>query len=167
MCLELSELGFDSILLESVQFPTGYGLEVAYYPYSDGISKDEVLISFTEDIYDALSEQQTSLVVTIPAAAAVGYMPDQYGVNPFEAQVDYYAIDVRTSTIGYEFALGDTVLTANDLPTAVETILRQAVENAETQGFEGEFTAIIDSGIPEVVVAAKNAGTEHYVMYTP
>lgn len=68
LSVELVKSGFDTILLDGVQFPSGVGLELAGYGVSGNFSRKTVLADFIDEITSAVEQAGGHVLVTIPAA---------------------------------------------------------------------------------------------------
>jgi hypothetical protein len=67
LATELVSAGFDTIVLDGVQFPSGVGLDSAGYGVSGSFSKQKVLSEFITKITDAVEKAGGHVMIAVPA----------------------------------------------------------------------------------------------------
>ncbi len=67
LSVELTRAGFDTILLDAVQFPSGVGLDKAGYGVNGNFSRSDVLKSFISDVTSAVEQAGGHVLVCVAA----------------------------------------------------------------------------------------------------
>ena len=67
LSIELAENGFEIIILDSVQFPSGVGTEKAGYGNAGGKTRNEALLAFVENVSRQLEARGAQLVIAMPS----------------------------------------------------------------------------------------------------
>lgn len=163
---ELAAMETDSILLDSVQFPSGYALSKTYYvgESESGISRNEILKSFVGDAKKAAGDKNVILMQS--GAGALGGDEQQYHGSLFGSGADAYAPDLRLSELGSSVTIdGKAFSPARD----TADFLTAAGKQLKTAAGEAALTPLLDaggSGLSERIKALKAAGIESYILYS-
>jgi hypothetical protein len=133
LAAEVLALGVDGIVLDGVQFPTGYSLEFADYGDTKGISRPQVLSNFVARI-EALVENNEGVGCWLYMDAAELYRPEEMGeLGPYGGQAKQVVKDhnLMVNVMPIHFGIGqETGLTLPAVPLqnpgeTVAAVLRQ------------------------------------------
>lgn len=163
---ELAAMETDSILLDSVQFPSGYALSRTYYvgESESGISRNDILRSFVRDAKKAAGDKNVLLMQS--GAGALGGDEEQYSGSLFGSGADVYAPDLRLSGLGSSITIGGEAFSpAGD----TAGFLSAAGKQLKTAAGDSVLMPLLDAGsssLGEQISALKAAGIESYILYS-
>ena len=161
---ELASMGVDGILLDSVQFPSGYALNRTYYTgeSESGVSRNEILKDFIAKAKKAAGD--TTLLLMQTGAGALGGDDEQYHGSLFNSEADGYAPDLRLSglergTMAWEEAFD---------PADPAAFLAAAGRQLKAAAGSAVLMPVLEEGsdFSAQVNALKAAGIESYVVYS-
>jgi len=188
LAAEALSMGVDGIVLDGVQFPTGYSLELADYGDTKGVSRPQVLSDFVSRM-EELVESHEGVGCWIYMDAAELYLPEEMGeLGPYGGQAKQVVEghNLMVNVMPAQFGIGqETGLTlpANPLQNPGETVaavlrgldlpqdsaMVMPVLQAYTAGdIAMEFNlAYGEEEIDQQVDAALEWGAQHVVLYDP
>lgn len=104
---EISSLGVDAVILDSVEFPESIYLDKAVFSGEEKSieSRNAVLHSFIEKVKNVLGDKP--LCVMLSAADALGGNTARYDGSLFDSAADFVAVDFRKSSQRDGFAYGE------------------------------------------------------------
>lgn len=104
---EISSLGVDAVILDSVEFPESIYLDKAVFSGEEKSieSRNAVLHSFIEKVKNVLGDKP--LCVMLSAADALGGNTARYDGSLFDSAADFVAVDFRKSAQRDGFAYGE------------------------------------------------------------
>lgn len=163
---ELAKMEVDSILLDSVQFPSGYALSKTYYvgESESGITRNDCLKNFISDAKKAAGDKNVILMQS--GKGALGGDSEQYHGSLFGSDADAYAPSLRLSELGGSVTIGgDTFSPAGD----TAGFFAAAGNQLKAAAGDDALMPLLDagaSGFSEQVKALKAAGIESYILYS-
>ena len=168
---ELSAMGIEQFLLDSVQFPDGVGLNLAYYPGSESKSRQQVLSDFIQSVTTEMEAKNCKVSVCMPAEAFIGDGLDSYDGNAKGIQCPSLTIDLRPSQLEDGLTVGNVTLNdpVSNPYSTVKTVLthiKSAVSN------ETELSAVIQAEeyttqqISDQIKALHELSVESYLLYS-
>lgn len=161
---ELAAMGVDGILLDSVQFPSGYALNRTYYTgeSESGVSRNEILKDFIAKAKKAAGD--TTLLLMQTGAGALGGDDEQYHGSLFNSEADGYAPDLRLSGLERGTMAGEEAFDPAD-PAA---FLAAAGRQLKAAAGNAVLMPVLEEGsaFSAQVNALKAAGIESYVVYS-
>ncbi|MBP1559165.1 MAG: hypothetical protein J6B40_06335 [Oscillospiraceae bacterium] len=188
LAAEALSLGVDGIVLDGVQFPTGYSLELADYGDTKGLSRPQVLSGFVSRI-EELVERHEGVGCWLYMDAAELYAPEEMGeLGPYGGQARQVVKDhnLMVNVMPSQFGIGEeTALTlpANPLQNPGETVsavlrgLDLPQDSAMVMPVLQAYTAADiamefnlaygEEEIAQQVDAALDWGARHVVLYDP
>lgn len=154
---ELVDKGFSEIVLDSVQFPSGVGLEKAGFGPNATLPKSEQLAEFLKGLEKALSLKGATVALYLPyesvAAADSNENIALYGKNP--AAIASAAAILGVSKSGQEL----TAALADARSAAPQTEWTVLVRAYEADGSVADVRGAVE--------AAQSAGAAGYLLYHP
>lgn len=161
---ELASMGVDGILLDSVQFPSGYALNRTYYTgeSESGVSRNEILKDFIAKAKKAAGD--TTLLLMQTGAGALGGDDEQYHGSLFNSEADGYAPDLRLSGLERGTMAGEEAFDPAD-PAA---FLAAAGRQLKAAAGSAVLMPVLEEGsaFSAQVNALKAAGIKSYVVYS-
>lgn len=161
---EIAESGASYILLNSLNYPTGVGLNLAYFGPKSNDSRLGVLNTCLAQLQGAVQQTQTGLIVSYPASAYLSGNEQVYGADPARLNADMIAPVLLPDDFSGEITIGktriaDPVAQAYDLSRAFGEALRAGVPAA---------TGILPvvSKAPAQRTAFEELGIAPYVIYS-
>lgn len=121
---EIKGLGFDMILLESVQFPNNNSSKASFGADANAQSRSEILTQFIKEMNTAVEAQGGQIILSVPAFAAVGEENTIFGGNPLDFGAKYVAVNLRVSDIPGNLKLSDEKTLTNPMADVYDTILQ-------------------------------------------
>lgn len=106
MAVELCGMGFDGVILDSVQFPAGLSLDKA--DFGTLTSKEQVLAGFVASVKAAVGEKEVGLVADY--TAFLGEQPQQYGADPSSFGADFYLPKILTANMTKAIQVGEETI---------------------------------------------------------
>lgn len=178
LAAELASYGFQQVVVESVQFPSGVGLEKADYGApADHTARLNALKSFAKEIDSTLDAAGAKAVVYLSGTAILADNPMIYGGNPLEIPLGGSMVEMISTNFAPNTAVGDVVLTSpqTEFDKTVSAISRYALSKL---GGGNQMTALIAgttkdgtilplTAIDQQVKALDNSGAAGYILYSP
>ena len=171
---EAAEKGFEIIILDSVQFPTGYSLELAGYGDTGGKSRQEVLTQFADRVKERLAGRNCRVLVQVFSGTML--TGDAYGEDPAALIRDRGVIDLSPAMLGAWFQLGEERI-ENPVQKPYEIVnflLEHIGPQAGTIAILQDYTAAWLAGEPygraqveEQLRALRDNGLNSYILYDP
>ena len=171
---EAAEKGFEIIILDSVQFPTGYSLELATYGDTGGRSRQEVLTQFADRVSERLAGRDCRVLVQVFSGTML--TGDAYGEDPAALIRDRGVIDLSPAMLGAWFQLGEErIENPVQKPYAIVNFLLEHIgPQAGTIAILQDYTASWLAGEPygraqveEQLRALRDNGLNSYILYDP
>lgn len=163
---ELAAMELDGILLDSVQFPSGYALSKTYYigESESGVSRNDTLKHFVAAAKKAAGDKEVLLLQS--GAGALGGDEAQYHGSLFGSGADGYAPDFRLSNFKGSVTVGGESYSPAKDPAG---FLTAAGRQLKASAGESALMPMLDagaSGLNEQVNALKAAGITRYLLYS-
>ncbi len=163
---ELAAMEIDSILLDSVQFPSGYALTKTYYigESESGVSRNDVLKNFVADAKKAAGSKNVILMQS--GEGALGGAEEQYHGSLFASGADVYAPDLRLSGLKGSITIGEESFSPAKDPAG---FLTAAGKQLKSMAGNAALMPLVDAGsnLSAQVEALRTAGIESYIVYSP
>jgi hypothetical protein len=116
LAVELTEMGFRQIILDSVMFPVGFALDKAKFSDKVSLSKVDMLNQFAAEIKRAVSAAGGEAILLVDAVQlSDNYVASPYEVNGLDISGNRFIIGYFPSSIP-----ADTKFFGNDLNDAVK-----------------------------------------------
>lgn len=165
---ELTAMGFNQILLRSVQFPEA-NLTSATFGENTSQSKSEVLATFVTAMEDAVKTQNAGLILTLNARYYIQNTASPYGDNPMLLSADVIALDFSLSNFPPNIAFnGQTFHSAAANPSGLLTAALQDLRSkTEALGGERRFIACLPTAereTPHVMTSLQNGGIQDFLL---
>lgn len=161
---ELTAMEIDSILLDSVQFPSGYALNKTYYigESESGVSRNDVLKNFVASAKQAAGSKNVILMQS--GEGALGGGESQYHGSLFGSGADVYAPDLRLSGLKGSITIGGESFSPAKYPSV---FLAAAGKQLKAAAGNATLMPLLNasSDVSEQVAALKAAGIESYILY--
>lgn len=188
LAAETLSLGVDGIVLDGMQFPTGYSLELADYGDTQGVSRPQVLSSFAEQI-EELVEKQGGVGCWLYMDAAELYRPEEMGeLGPYGGQAMQMIKDhdLMVNIMPANFGIGENAglpLPEKPLQNPGETVaavlrgLKLPLDSASVMPMLQAYTAADiameynlaygQEQVEQQVEAVLDWGARNFVLYDP
>lgn len=172
--LELVSGGFDLIILDSLHFPTGVGLEKAGFGEAEvGTPRIEQLKLFAGNISDRIQNAGGRCAIYLPISAVLSPSNLVYGGNPFDISRGTYFVEMLPAAVPNGTVIGGTQIKDSiGTPESVVSALYAAVPSEDRanvvawlQGYAQDGTTADASFIEEQISAVPDGGG--YVVYNP
>lgn len=151
---EISELGFDAIILDGVQKPTGYSLDLATYgDESVGVPLSTALGNFVSEVKQKVSEGTEVYVAAFGDGALYG-SEELYGGNPAMLGESRYCPDLRYGQYVDVTVAGQYIENASADMSSFIQIYSAALSQLKSDGIE--ITPIIQ-GSGDILKAQTDA----------
>jgi len=162
---EISSLGVDAVILDSVEFPESIYLDKAVFSGEEKSieSRNAVLHSFIEKVKNVLGDKP--LCVMLSAADALGGNTARYDGSLFDSAADFVAVDFRKSAQRDGFAYGEKTYSAETtdekalVTDCIPLLSSKLDENYQTGGF---IPVIDDSSI---ISELDSRNVNNYVLF--
>ncbi|MBS5873892.1 MAG: hypothetical protein KIC46_07225 [Clostridiales bacterium] len=162
---ELAAMDLDSILLDSVQFPSGYALGKTYYvgESESGLSRNDILKNFVADAKKAAGDKNVILMQS--GEGSLGGGEEQYHGSLFGSGADVYAPDLRLSGLKGSVSIGEESFSPTKDPAGFLTAAGKQLKSAAG---DAALMPLLDAGsnLSAQVEALKAAGIESYIVYS-
>ena len=162
---ELAAMELDSILLDSVQFPSGYALGKTYYvgESESGLSRNDILKNFVADAKKAAGDKNVILMQS--GEGALGGAEEQYHGSLFDSGADVYAPDLRLSGLKGSVSIGEESFSPTKDPAGFLTAAGKQLKSAAG---DAALMPLLDasSNLSAQVEVLKAAGIESYIVYS-
>lgn len=160
---EVAAMDVDRIILDSVQFPEGYGLSSATYPgeKESGKTRNQILKSFISKASRAVGD--VPMAVTMTANGALNGDADFYGGTLIDSKDSLYAPDLRLSKLKGSIKIG-----AEDIPAPkADPVSFISKASAQLKGKAPQLIPIVEASptLPDQIKALNAAGIKSYVVY--
>jgi len=143
IALELTDLGFENVMVSSVIFPPVYSYSLADFGEKEKtISHKDMLSSFTSDLKNAVNGKKANLILNYDSAYAQDAENNVYGTaDPKNFDADIYALDITaqylSATENEDGSLGESALeklinSFEDKNSVMIKITPDSSENAKT-----------------------------------
>lgn len=175
---ELASYGFEQVVVESVQFPTGVGLEKADYgTLADHTARLTALKSFAKEIEEKVAGAGGKAAVYLKGTAILSDNTMIYGGNPLDIPLSGSVVEMISTNFAPNTAVGDLVLASpqTEFDKTVGAISRYAFSRL---GDKVQMTALIAgttkdgtilplTAIDQQVKALDGSGAVGYIIYSP
>ena len=175
--------GVERVILDCVQFPSGYSLEMADYgqPLTEE-SKSTVLSDFIVQVDRRVREAGGEAAVYLSVPALLGASDGQYGADPFQLTSCGVVLGTMPASFGNAYSSGELVLEAPALDPS--TTVRAALSVCQDKLRTDEVTVLLQSYTSGVLSSLKNktytredvraqiqaaqeSGCESYFLFSP
>lgn len=160
--------GIEQIVLDSVQFPEGYSLDLIDYQENASADKLQFLTQYVQQMRDYAAGQGASLTVRLPATALLGGSTAPYFGVPTAMAAQDAVIDLRPQSFGESFS---TSLVTIPTPLAdLYNTVRTASAAIRTQLPESRITAVIQGTgqsweqVQQQIAGLAESGIESYLL---
>lgn len=153
---ELCDSGFEMIMLDSVQFPTGFSLEKAGYgEKSDSVTRTQILAQFVDEVRSAVESKGAELIIccSVDWLSADEKMNEMvYGGSPAEYFTESVMVNMPQDTDSWK----------NIISSIGEKTQAGQISFIPVFAADG---SVIDNA--DLMSAVKNSGAKEYVFYNP
>ncbi len=175
--------GVKQVILDCVQFPSGYSLEMADYGQElTEENKSAVLGDFIETVDTRVREAGGETAVYLSAPTLLSSSSGQYGPDPFQLTRCGVVLGVMPASFGNAYSSGELVLEAPALdPYAT---VQAALAACKDKLLSDEVTVLLQSytsgtlsslknktytgeDVDSQIRAAQESGYESYLLYSP
>ena len=175
--------GVKQVILDCVQFPSGYSLEMADYGQElTEENKSAVLGDFIESVDTRVREAGGETAVYLSAPTLLSSSSGQYGPDPFQLTRCGVVLGVMPASFGNAYSSGELVLEAPALdPYAT---VQAALAACKDKLLSDEVTVLLQSytsgtlsslknktytgeDVDSQIRAAQESGYESYLLYSP
>ena len=175
--------GVKQVILDCVQFPSGYSLEMADYGQElTEENKSAVLGDFIESVDTRVREAGGETAVYLSAPTLLSSSSGQYGSDPFQLTRCGVVLGVMPASFGNAYSSGELVLEAPALdPYAT---VQAALAACKNKLLSDEVTVLLQSytsgtlsslknktytgeDVDSQIRAAQESGYESYLLYSP
>lgn len=179
LCSEVAGTGIKQIVLDSVQFPTGVGLNLANYgANSASLNKTEVLSGFLTNLEQKLQTVSAKVVLAVNYTDVLTGVTDPYGGSPLSIQAPGYAPYILPSTMPAKITVDGVEVSkpAENPGTVVQLIaaqLRSALSSKGVpvlpfiQAYSDTAKTYTQAEIDEQIKAVTNHLGENMILYSP
>lgn len=174
---ELAESGFERIVVDSVQFPSGVGLDKAGYGETGGISKADCLRSFLKELETGVKSSGAVVSVYFSGPNVLSENESLYGGRPLELVPGSAAVGMMPSSFPKESVFG-TVTIADPEADFAATVRAAAAAVRDELSSGTELVALLQANdaaggalsaveLEKQVRALSESGVEQYILYHP
>lgn len=180
---EAAGKGVKQIILDCVQFPSGYSLEMA--DYGRVLTEEEksaVLTEFIGTVDSRVHEAGGEAAVYMSAPVLLGSSSSQYGADPFQLTSYGTVLGVMPASFGNAYSSGELVLEApaldpySTVQAAINacsgklrsdevTVLLQSYTSGSLSSLKNKTYTSED--VQAQIRAAQEKGYENYLLYSP
>ncbi len=170
---EAVDMGFEQVMLESVQFPDKGGSTAYYGKGSESISREEALSTFVTKMQDALQTKGVQVILSCPGDVAAGETSSVYGdSNPLTFGAKMAAVNCMPEELGKDITIsGETFEDPSaQVSEVVAAVARAAEENASSSTTLWGWVQAYDmsaSQVEDQVEALTGSGIESVIYYNP
>lgn len=174
---ELSESGFERIIVDSVQFPSGVGLDKAGYGDTGGVSKSDCLRSFLLELEASAKPSGTVVSVYFSGPNALSDNELLYGGRALSLANASAAVGMMPAAFSKDSVIGGETIAD---PSADYSATVRAVANAAKGGIPGETeligvlqandaagNALAAGELQRQIRALNESGVENMILYHP
>lgn len=159
---ETAGAGVDEIILDSVQFPSGYGLSRASYPgeAESGTTRNQLLKAFISKALRAAGNTPTAVAMT--ASGSINGNDALYGGTLTDVKDVLFSPDLRLSKVESSVAIGEENVSPRANPAEFTAKI-----SAQLSGISSRLIPTIDTSasLSEQVKALNSAGINSYILY--
>lgn len=179
LCSEAAGSGIKQIVLDSVQFPTGVGLNLANYGANSGtLNKTEVLSGFLTNLEQKLQTVSAKVLLAVNYTDVLTGVTDPYGGSPLSIQAPGYAPYILPSTMPAKITVdGVEVSKPAENPGAAVQLIAAQLRSALSakgvpvlpliQAYSDTAKTYTQAEIDEQVKAVTNNLGKNVVLYSP
>lgn len=170
---ESMQLGADRVLLNGVQFPDGYALDLATFEGEDtGASRNATLVAFLEDAAKTAGSSD-KLIIGMSGDGALNGSSTAYDGNLLDSNMKVAAPDFTFDSLPDQIKIGNTTLSAtNDKNKILQEAPKHLVARAKL-GHESPMalmpvitadSSVSKEALDEVIKALNNVGIQGYIL---
>lgn len=176
LSLECIRAGCSAVMLDGVQFPTGYSLELAGYG-TQTKTHQQVLSDFVQDMEELLKENHGVLIYASSTQAMLGMEADSYDTGGLYYPIENFCPDVRPAS--FANGIRPESLTIDDPAgqpyDTVKTVLAQLKNLGADKNFLPMLQADTDPAsaleytalqMEEQIRALEECGITGYILYS-
>ncbi len=179
LCSEVAGTGIKQIVLDSVQFPSGVGLNLANYGANSAtLNKTEVLSGFLTNLEQKLQTVSAKVVLAVNYTDVLTGVTDPYGGSPLSIQAPGYAPYILPSTMPAKVTVdGVEVSKPADNPGTVVQLIAAQLRSALSlkgvpvlpfiQAYSDTAKTYTQAEIDEQIKAVTNNLGENIILYSP
>lgn len=175
LSLECVRAGCSAIMLDGVQFPAGYSLELAGYG-AQTKSRQQVLSDFVQDMEELLKENNGTLIYASSAQAMLGMETSSYDSGGLYYPIENFCPDVRPAILASGVRLESLTMAdpAGQPYDTVKAVLLQMKASGADKSFLPMLQAYTDASssleytavqIEEQIRALEESGITGYILY--
>ena len=175
LSLECVRAGCSAIMLDGVQFPAGYSLELAGYG-AQTKSRQQVLSDFVQDMEELLKENNGTLIYASSAQAMLGMETSSYDSGGLYYPIENFCPDVRPVILASGVHLESLTMAdpAGQPYDTVKAVLLQLKASGADKSFLPMLQAYTDASssleytavqIEEQIRALEESGITGYILY--
>lgn len=158
--------GFEEIILQDVQFPEGYSLDMIDYFEHAGDDKHAFLQQYIAQMTEYAAGKGVELTALFPATSMLGGESDMYFGDTTDLVSGTVAIDLRDSVFGTglqndQISIPDPGADPYNTVRTAAAALREKLPNTQ-------ISALLDAdGVAERTEAAAQSDIVRYIVYSP
>jgi len=107
IALELARMGVKHLIVDGVQYPTGVGLNLAYYGERSANDKLGVLNDYIVGLEQALKTEDCTLILMNTATILLQGSDDQYGGNPADLNISKVSTSIFPTSLSDPLVIGE------------------------------------------------------------
>lgn len=166
----VNTLSLDSVLLDGVQFPSGYSLNKATFDGEEesAAGRNETLTAFVASALDAAGGAN-KVILAMTGDSALNGSAELYDGSLMDASAGICAPDLRVGKLPAEVTVGHAAMKpAQDTAAFITAACKQLVSRATLGGRSTPIMPVLDAGSTWQAVrdAATAAGVSGYVLYS-
>lgn len=159
---ETAVAGVDEIILDGVQFPSGYGLSYATYPgeKESGKTRNQIIKSFISQALRAAGNTPTAVAMT--ASGSINGNEQFYGGTLTDVKDVLFSPDLRMAKVENSVTIGEEKVFPKANPAEFTAKI-----SAQLSGVSSQLIPLIDAGatLSDQVKALNSAGINSYILY--
>ena len=175
LSLECIRLGCTAVMLDGVQFPTGYSLDLAGYGVQTK-TRQRVLSDFVQDMEELLQENDGVLLYASSSTAMLGMEPSSYESGGLTYQIQNFCPDIRPASFTEELR-PESLTMADPLAQPFDTV-KAVCAQLQKKGADKSFLPLLQAytvpssaleytaeQIAEQIEALAECGVTGYILY--
>lgn len=169
---EVNAMGVDSIMLDYVQFPSGYALNLATFDgESEGAGRNETLLKFIDSVKSTVGRDKT-VIVSMTGDGALNGNSQYYDGSLMDSDASVVAPDLRFSNLR-AIKVGETEFASpaaqqvEFITAAGDQLSKRATIGGRTQTVMPwiEASSQTSQTLSEQLAALENSGITSYILY--
>ena len=177
IAVELIQMGFYQIILDSVQFPSGYSLELAGYGQNASIERVDALKQFMREIESAVEMAGGEAMLYVNAVhVSDGAVFSPFEINGLEAAGNRYIIGITPLSFASGISFSGRAFSSpvNERSELIEAVINAAISKKKSSeivtllaAFGADGTTLPFSELLAMQESALRAGAIGTILYEP